>query len=479
MVFSFPSLSVFSAKDNKNQQIAFYSFSLSNYWNIFTNYRNVNVSLKPLSLSFEEIKEMMCMKRMVFSFSFLLFVSGINAQITLEECQRKTQENYPLVHQYGLVEKTKEYNIENAAKGYLPQFVLSAKASYQSEVTEIPVKLSGVDLKGLPKDQYQVMLELQQKIWDGGGIRMQKKQTTAEAEIEKEKLNVDMYALNSRVNDLYFGILLLDEQLKQNALLQDELERNYRQITAYVENGIANQADLDAVKVEQLNTKQKRVELVSSRMAYLKMLSLLVGEKLSQETVLEKPVPQDDISAVSEIRRPELSLFNAQGVGLQVQEKALNVRHLPQFGLFVQGAYGNPGLNMLKNEFSPYYIAGVRLSWNFGSLYTLKNDRKVIENKRRQLDNNRDVFLFNTRLEMTQQDQAIQSLEKQMQDDDEIIRLRTNIRKSAEAKVANGTLTVTEMLRELTNESLARQSKALHEIQRLMGIYQLKYTTND
>ena len=322
-------------------------------------------------------------------------------------------------------------------------------------------------------------MELQQKIWDGGGIRMQKKQTTAEAEIEKEKLNVDMYALNSRVNDLYFGILLLDEQLKQNALLQDELERNYRQITAYVENGIANQADLDAVKVEQLNTKQKRVELVSSRMAYLKMLSLLVGEKLSQETVLEKPVPQDDISAVGEIRRPELSLFNAQGVGLQVQEKALNVRHLPQFGLFVQGACGNPGLNMLKNEFSPYYIAGVRLSWNFGSLYTLKNDRKVIENKRRQLDNNRDVFLFNTRLEMTQQDQAIQSLEKQMQDDDEIIRLRTNIRKSAEAKVANGTLTVTEMLRELTNESLARQSKALHEIQRLMGIYQLKYTTND
>ena len=419
------------------------------------------------------------MKRMIFSFSFLLYVAGAYAQITLEECQRKTQDNYPLVHQYGLVEKTKEYNLENAAKGYLPQFALSAKASYQSDVTEIPAKLPGVDLKGLSKDQYQVMLELQQKIWDGGGIRMQKKQTIAEAEVEKEKLNVDMYALNDRVNDLYFGILLLDEQIKQNTLLQDELERNYRQITAYVENGIANQADLDAVKVEQLNTKQKRVDLVSSRAAYLKMLSLLVGEALSPETVLEKPVPQSMVSAVSEIRRPELALFDAQGAGLQVQEKALNVRHLPQFGLFVQGAYGNPGLDMLKNEFSPYYMAGVRFSWNFGSLYTLKNDRRVIEKKRQQLDNNRDVFLFNTRLEMTQQDQAIHSLEKQMRDDDEIIRLRTNIRKAAEAKVANGTLTVTEMLRELTNESLARQSKAMHEIQRLMGIYQLKYTTND
>mgnify|MGYP003163024542 CR=1 FL=1 len=400
------------------------------------------------------------MKRIIFSISLLLFVTGMYGQarrITLEECQQKTQDNYPLVRQYDLIEKTKEYNLENAARGYLPQFALSAKASYQSEVTELPVAIPGVDIKGMSKDQYQVMLELQQQIWDGGGIRMQKKQTEAEAEINREKLNVDMYSLNSRVNDLYFGILMLDEQLAQNALLQDELGRNFRQITAYVENGIANQADLDAVKVEQLNTRQKRVELISSRMAYLKMLSLLVGEVLSQETVFEKPVPQNELSAVSDIRRPELSWFDAQGTGLQVQEKALNVRHLPHFGLFVQGAYGNPGLNML---------------------YTLKNDRRVIENKRKQLDSNRDVFLFNTRLEMTQQDQSIRSLEKQMQDDDEIIRLRTNIRRAAEAKVANGTLTVTEMLRELTNESLARQAKAMHEIQRLMGIYQLKYTTN-
>lgn len=418
------------------------------------------------------------MKRMIFSLSFLACVSGMYGQITLEECQRKTQDNYPLVRQYGLVEKTKEYNLENAARGNLPQFALSAKATYQSEVTELPIKIPGVDIKGLPKDQYQVAVELQQNIWDGGGIRMQKKQVIAGADVEKEKLNVDMYALNSRVNDLFFGILLLDEQLKQNSLLQDELERNFRQVSSYVENGIANRADLDAVKVEQLNTRQKRVELSFSREAYLKMLSLLMGEELSQESILEKPVPEKDISAISEIRRPELSLFDAQTEGLEVQEKALNVRHLPRFGLFVQGAYGNPGLNMLKNEFSPYYVAGVRLSWNFGSLYTLKNDRRVIENQRQQLGSNRDVFLFNTRLQMTQQDQAIRSMDKQMKDDDEIIRLRTNIRKSAEAKVANGTLTVTEMLRELTNESLARQAKAMHEILRLQGIYQLKYTTN-
>ena len=309
----------------------------------------------------------MRMKRMIFTLSLFVCVSGMYGQVTLEECQRKTQDNYPLVRQYDLIEKTKEYTLENVAKGYLPQFALSAKASYQSDVTELPIKISGVDIKGMPKDQYQVMVELQQNVWDGGGIKVQKKQATAEADVEKEKLNVDMYALNNRVNDLYFGILLLDEQLKQNTLLQDELERNFRQISSYFENGIANQADLDAVKVEQLNTRQKRIELSFYREAYLKMLSLLTGEELSPETILEKPVPETMVNAVSEIRRPELSLFDAQATGLNVQEKALNVRHLPRFGLFVQGAYGNPGLNMLKNEFSPYYIAGVRLSWNFGS----------------------------------------------------------------------------------------------------------------
>ena len=422
------------------------------------------------------------MKRMIINLSFLLLFStvyGQSAPITLEACQQKTQDNYPLVRQYDLVNLSEEYNLKNAAKGYLPQFALSAKATYQSDVTKIPISMPGLDIKGLPRDQYQVMLELQQKIWDGGGIRMQKKQAAASAIIDREKLNVDMYALNQRVNDVFFGILLLDAQLTQNDLLQEQLDRNYRQITAYMNNGVANQSDLDAVKVEQLNTRQKRIELASSRSAYLGMLSLLTGESFPPETVLAKPEAKQTFDSPTEVLRPELTWFDAQSEALKVQEKALNVRHLPQLGLFVQGAYGNPGLNMLKNEFSPFYVAGVRLAWNFGSLYTLKNDKKLIDNKQKVLDSNRDVFLFNTHLAMTQQDQSIRSLEKQMRDDDEIIRLRNSIRLAAEAKVANGTLTVTEMLREVTSESMARQTKALHEIQRLMGIYQLEYTTNN
>lgn len=417
------------------------------------------------------------MKRLILTLSLSFSMSLMYGQLTLEECQRKTQQNYPLVHRYGLIEKTKEYSLENAGKGYLPQFSLSAKATYQSDVTALPVSMPGVNIKGLPKDQYQVTAELKQNIWDGGEISMRKKQAAASSTVEQEQLNVDMYALNSRVNDLFFGVLLLDEQLQQNRLLQEQLERTFKQVSAYLDGGLANSADLDAVKVEQLSAKQKEVELTYSRQAYLKMLALLVGEELTETTTLVRPTPEGKF--FEEVRRPELSLFDAQADRLNIQEKTLKTGYRPRLGLFVQGMYGNPGLNMLEDKFKLNYMAGVRFSWNFGSLYTLKNDRKMIDADRERVFNNKEVFLFNTRLQVSQQSSAIAAMEQQMRDDEEIIRLRTNIRKAAEAKVANGTMTVIDMLREITNENMARQNKSLHGVQLLKNIYQLKYTTNN
>ncbi|MCD7942878.1 MAG: TolC family protein [Bacteroides intestinalis] len=418
------------------------------------------------------------MKRTILSFSFILAAMLAHAQLTLEGCQHSVQTNYPLVRQYGLIEKAREYNLENAGKGYLPQFTLSGKATYQSDVTKLPVDIPGIDMKSMPKDQYQVMLEVSQNIWDGGDIRSKKQLTRATSEIDRGKQEVDMYALNDRVNQLYFGILLLDEQLRQNQLLQEDLGRTHQQVSNYMANGIANQSDLDAVSVEILNTKQKRIELESSRQAYLSMLSIFIGKEIASGTTLEKPA--DTFESTSLVNnRPELRWFDAQGGQLNVQESSLKTCFRPRFGLFVQGAYGNPGLNILKDDFSAYYVAGVRMSWNFGSLYTLRNDRRLIDNNRRKLETSRDVFLFNTNLQSTQQSSAIQSMRRQMVDDDEIIRLRVNIRKAAEAKVENGTLTVTDMLREITAENLARQTKALHEVQLLMNIWNLKYTLNN
>lgn len=416
------------------------------------------------------------MIRFLFLVLFTVLKTCAFGQLTLDECHRQAQANYPLVSQYKLVELSESYSLSNAAKGNLPQISLSGKASWQSDVTKLPIQLPGISIKALPKDQYQLLLEVKQNIWDGGRIHYQKQQVEAISDEARRQLDVNMYALNERVNQVYFGILMLDEQLLQNSLLNEELERNFKNISAYRDNGIANDADVDAVQVEILNARQQRISLEANRTAYLHMLSLLVGKELPQDTTLSKPSFSGQKNTV--INRPELLWYEAQERKLNVQEQTLQAGYLPQFGLFAQGAYGNPGLNMLKNAFEPYYVVGARMSWNFGSLYTLKNDKRKLNTERQQVASNRDVFLFNTRMQLAEQDGLITALQKQMQADDEIVRLRVNIRKAAEAKVANGTLTVTEMLRELTNESLARQNKALHEIQLLMDIYQQKHLTN-
>ena len=255
----------------------------------------------------------MDVKQAILSLAFLLTAALAHAQLTLDECRRQAQANYPLVRRYGLIEKACEYDLSNAGKGYLPRFSLSGKATYQSDITRLPVEIPGIDVETAPKDQYQVMLELQQTIWDGGDIRNRKRLTRAASDVDMEKQHVDMYALNDRINQLFFGILLLDEQLKQNRLLQDDLGRTHKQVSDYMANGIATQSDLDAVSVEQLNAGQHRIELETSRQAYVNMLSAFIGKEIPAGTVFQKPAPESTVSVAGGINnRPELRLFEAQ-----------------------------------------------------------------------------------------------------------------------------------------------------------------------
>lgn len=416
------------------------------------------------------------MKRIwCYLFAFCL-ISPAKAQLTLESCQEKAYNNYPLIRQYALIEKSQAYNLSNVQKGNLPQISLQGKASYQSDVTSLPFDFPGVPDELQPHDQYQAVINIQQNIWDGGNIQGRKKEITALSKERQAEIDVDMYALRERINQLYFGLLLLSEQIKQNKLLQEQLSHSLNQVTAYCQNGIANQADIDAVKVEQIKTRQEAVVLRSKQEAYLQMLSLFIGESLTDKTQLEKPLASEPLT--NEINRPELAWYSARQQRLFIQEQNLKNSFMPQFSLFAQGGYANPGLNMLQDKFQAYYIVGARLNWNFGALYSFKNDRKKIHTEQEMIRNQQETFLFNTCLQLTEQTSTIQALHQQMTEDDEMIRLQTHIRETAEVKVKNGTLSVIDMLQEITKESMAKQQKAVHEIQLLMNIYQQKHISN-
>jgi len=415
--------------------------------------------------------------RLILITLFAFTVETAFAQFTLEECYEKSKSNYPQIKQLDWIEKSAGYSLSNAEKAYLPQFNITARATYQSDVTSIPITIPGV--KGLSKDQYQAVLEVTQTIWDGGVTSTQKKIIQANSNVEKQKLEVDLYTLKDRVNQLYFSLLLLNEQLVQNEILQNELQNNFNKVTAFQKNGVANEADLDAVRLEQMNSKQRRIELLSTRKAYREMLSILIGEKIPEDVTLVKPVLTMEMVSTSSLNRPEIKLFENQISSLENQSQLILSANRPKFGLFLQSGFGRPGLNMLNNSFSDYYIGGIRLSWNLSGFYTQKNNLSNLKVSKEQVSIQRESFLFNNNLKITQQSNEVEKLRALIESDDEIVRLHTNLKNASSVKVANGVQTVTDLLREINAESMSKQQKSVHEIQLIMALYQLKNQTNN
>lgn len=416
------------------------------------------------------------MKRLIVF--IVLAVSSVSAfsQITLSECRTLARDNYPLIKRFRLVEQSRSLSVSNASKAWLPQVSLNARASYQSDVTRLPVDIPGVDISPLSKDQYDVSVNVSQQIYDGGTVSSSRHLADARSDVEREKVNVAIYDVYERVEQLYFGILLLDEQIRQIRLLQDDLALSCQAVDGMVRGGVANQTDLDAVKVEQVKASQTETGLVTSRATYLKMLSTFIGKPLADSVYLVRPAESDVTGMVN--NRPELALYSAQDRLLNQERKTLDTYLRPRLGFFLQGGYGNPALNMLKNGFEAYYKIGATLTWNFGSLYTRANDRRKIETDRLSIQAEREAFLFNTGLQSELQRGNIESLRRQISQDDEIIALRVSIRSKADVKVANGTETVNEMLRDINAVSEARLTKAFHEIQLLQEIYKLKNINN-
>ncbi|MEG1544874.1 MAG: TolC family protein [Tannerellaceae bacterium] len=429
------------------------------------------------------------LKRIVLGAAFFLLAVPIDGQerITINQCYEWAEANYPLIHRQGLIRETEGYNLANASRAWLPGVTLSAKASYQSAVTKLPFdaeKLAAVvpslSIPVLPKDQYQAVAEVNQLLWDGGVIRSARSLTRAEAEADRKQLEADLYALRERVNQLYFGSLLQSELLRQNALLQEQLAVNHDRIAAMMTGGLANLSDLESIEVELLGARQQAIELTASRTAYLRMLAVWIGRPIDNPEDLAIPIlPVEAYSTLRTITRPELHVFDARSHLFEVQNAQLTAALMPRFGLFAQGGYGRPGLNMLSEAFDAFYIAGVRMSWNLGRLYTLRDDRRKLDAARRGVEIQRETFLFNTRLQQTEQQTMIRKAQELMRADSAILRLRSNIREAAEVKLTNGVIATSDLIREINAESLARQTEATHRMQELMAVYTYLHTTGN
>ena len=402
---------------------------------------------------------------------------------TLEECWKAAEENYPLIRQYDLIEKTTHLTVANIQKGWLPQLTASAQATYQSDVTAWPDDMKtmmagmGIDMKGLKKDQYRVGIDVQQTVYDGGAISSQQLIAQEQGKVKEAETGVTLYQVRRRVNDMYFALLMLDEQMLLNKDLQTLLAGNERKLEAMVKGGTAAESDWLNVKAERLNAVQQANNLESQKRMLTRMLSTFCGIEVKEA---RKPSP---VASQREGLRPEMQLFDAQLSLADAQERGLNAALMPRLGVFAQGYYGYPGLNMFEDmmhhQWSLNGIVGARLTWNIGALYTRKNDKAKIAWQRQLTESNREVFLFNNRLEQLQQQEEIGRYRKLMADDEEIIALRAAVRRAAESKLAHGIIDVNDLVREINQENAARVQQSMHEIEMLKEMYDHKFTTNN
>ena len=398
----------------------------------------------------------------------LLSAPALYAQLTLDSCQQKARRNYPAIRQFELIARSAEYNLKNANKAYYPQVGLNA--------------IGGYIIQGLPafpgsepsdKLQFIGIGQLNQTIWDGGATGSQKQMIRANAAVDSAANEVTLFSIRDRVNQLYFGMLLIDEQLKQVALLKGNLQRNLDAAMLAMQNGIAYQPDVDMVKVELIKAQQKETEFRSARTAYIQMLSQLIAEPVSEDVTIEKPLISD-ASLFSTVSRPELFLFDKQRLLVDAQMKSVNVGYMPRIGLMGAGILIEPGTNFGAATINTLAIAGLSLSWNTSGLYRGNSSRQLSKISLEKINNQQETFLFNTQLQMTQTKNEMNKQQTLLQQDDQIVALKESIRKSYELKYGNAMASMNDVLMAESGESEARSNRALHEIQFLMSVYNLK-----
>ena len=413
---------------------------------------------------------------MKYLFSLLFMLPMLAVGQTLEECQLAAEANYPLIRHYGLIEKTMELTVSNIRKRWLPQVSATAQATLQSDVTAFPddmvelYRQMDISMEGMKKEQYRVGIDVQQTVYDGGDIKRRQ-----EVALQNR---VNIYNVRKRVNEMYFSLLLVDEQIKLNEDLQHVLEGNEKKLASMLKGGTAAESDYQNVRAERLTVLQQLTSLKSQRTALVRMLSTFCGIEMRE--AVKPAIPEQTEPFVN--NRPELLAIDAQLRLADSQEKALDAALMPRLGVFAQGYYGYPGYNlfddMMSRKFSWNGMIGARISWNIGALYTRKNDKAKIQMQRENAEVSRERFVFDNRLEQIQQSENISRYRKLMEEDDEIIALRSSVRKAAESKLSHGIIDVNALLKEINNENRARVQQTMHEIEMLKEIYDLKFTTN-
>jgi outer membrane protein TolC len=397
--------------------------------------------------------------------SFLLLPILSNAQqiLSLENCYDLVNKNYPLAKQSELLQEKSILEIEALNKGKLPKIDLNAQGSYQSAVTELPIHLPNLNIKPLNKDQYRATLDINQLVYNGGIIDANAKLKDFQAKTQQQKVAVNLYQINTKINQLFFSILLLQERKAILISKQEQLFSKIKEVKIGVQFGAILLASEKVLEAENLKIKQQLVEIQFDKKRLLENLSTLTYSTLNENTTLVQPNISNDFSG--ECNRPELKLFDLQNNQIDVSKELISKNKLPKINAFGVAGYGNPGLNMLDSSFQTFYMVGLKANWNVFDWNKSKKDSQVLSVSEGIVSSEKETFLLNNTLQLQELEGEVHKMEAVINTDLEIISLREYVVKSSDSQFKNGVITSSEYLVEFSNLYEAKTNQKLHEVQ--------------
>ncbi|HRG26276.1 MAG TPA: TolC family protein [Chitinophagales bacterium] len=409
---------------------------------------------------------------------YVLFVltSSNYAQstVTLNTCYSLAETHYPFVAQKNILAQITDEAIQKINAVWQPQVYINAQATYQSDVTSIGITIPGIEIQELSKDQYKATLDISQTLYDGGISKQQRAIQTINTDVETQKVNVDMYKIRERINQIYLVILQAEKQLALVDNLKIELNNQAEKIKAGQQFGTATQFQADILAAEIIKADQKRIEIISAREAAINMLNQITGSEFNYQTQFETPViglPENDTI----IQRPELALYDAQSKLLQSQMSFAEAATLPKLSLFVQGGYGRPGLNFLDDTFQFYYLGGIKLNYPLWTGNSKSHDAAIYRLQADNIENYKSSFTLTTSVQSEQQLAEIKKVNQLIEKDEELITLKTKIKTGAQAQLDNGTMAADDYVKYVTDENEAKINLAIHQMQLVAA--QINYLT--
>lgn len=388
------------------------------------------------------------MKRIIIIFIGLINFSMVSQQsLSLDDCYKLATLNYPLAKQFQLLATQNQLELEAITTAKFPQLSWDMQATYQSEVTEVPIPNTGINPPN--KDQYRTTISVNQLIYNGGATDASLNLKSAQFKAKQKQVEVSLYQIKQKINQLYFSILLAQETDTLLKAKQNQLETKLKEVKSGITHGALLPASDKIIEAELLKLNQQFTEVKSSKSTLIKTLSELIGQPLDTSITFQNPLVETKIN--SDLNRPELDLFQLKKEEIESSEFLLSKQNAPKLVGFASGGYGNPGLNMLDNSFQVFYIVGAKLNWNIFDWNSNKKQRESLAINKNIIDTETETFKLNTTIELIQQQKEIEKIETFIISDLEIIKLREDILKSASSQLKNGVITTSAYITELTN----------------------------